>query len=148
MRYPLDFETLHKGDILSRDYLEQVLAKAEEGDFGLQVLDLIHRIEVCGFTCRTQDESKTGRLAALRILSDSEAARYNPLRCEQHMAGFGRRLKLAAQVLTTNLTEQERRDFEAQLIHKSRIYQAIQQTRQRSFQLNPAQPTRALEKGQ
>src|SRR5262245_61201860 len=108
MRYPLDFDTLQKGDVLSRSYLEQILGKAEEGDFRLQVLDLIRQIEKnCNYTCRTQHESKTGRLAAIRILTDSEAARYNPQRCDQHMAGFRRRLKLAAQVLTANLTEQE-----------------------------------------
>jgi hypothetical protein len=132
MRYPLDFEDLQKGDTLERERLIDILGRKPEGRFKLAALALARLIEEeCDCTCKTEHVGATGELLRLRLLTDSEAARYNPKLCDQHLRGFKRRLHKAMRVNLDNLTAPERTRLEAEIILKSRQYQAIRAARRR-----------------
>lgn len=132
MRYPLDFEDLEKGDVLERERLVDIIGRKPEGRFKLAALALARLIEEeCSCTCKTEHDATTGDLLRLRLLTDAEAAVYNPKLCDRHLRGFKRRLHLALRVDVENLTTQEKATLEAQIILKSRQYQAIRAARRR-----------------
>jgi hypothetical protein len=123
---------LNKGDTIERVSLVDILGKRPEGRFRLAVLALAQQIEEeCLCTCKTEHSSTTGEVLRLRLLTDSEAAKYNPQLCDRHLKGFRRRLKLATRVDITNLTDHERLRLQEQIILKSRQYQAIRAAKRR-----------------
>lgn len=132
MRYPLEFAELQKGDTLERAQLIDILGRKAEGMFKLAALALARLIEEeCDCTVKAEHTGATGELLRLRLLTDAEAARYNPAMCDRHLRGFSRRLKLAIRVNRDNLTQDEQRRLEAQIMMKSRQYQAIRAARKR-----------------
>jgi hypothetical protein len=132
MRYPLDFSNLEKGDTLDRVRLLDIIGSKPEGKFKLAALALARLIEQeCDCTCKAEHAGATGELLRLRLLTDSEAAVYNPKLCDQHLRGFRRRLHLTLHVNADNLTTQEKQRLEAEIILKSRQYQAIRAARKR-----------------
>ena len=144
MRHPLDFDALKKGDVLARAHLERLIGRegAEpmpEGTFRLRVLALSRMIEdECNLTTSIHCDGKTGLLKSLELLTDSAAAKRNPKLCDQFMQAFRRRLTLSGRVDVSNLSENERRSFEAEMIQKSRMYQAARSARRKGVEVKGA----------
>lgn len=109
-QYPLDFDTLAKGQILEIEYLEGVFGvKFEAGSrWAFLVMGLQAQIhEKTDLSCRIDHD-------AIRILTDAEASEHNYRLVGCHVRGIGRRTEKLLQVDRAQLdddasTEHDRR---------------------------------------
>jgi hypothetical protein len=135
-QYPVDFESLQKGDVFTRADLDEILGKCEEGDMKLRVMNLVARIEEArGFTCKTHSEKHSAKLLSLRILTDAEASRENHKACEQSLQRHYRRLKLGSHVDPASLNDQQQKEHARWQVYHSKLYQAIQAARKKNYKL-------------
>lgn len=120
-QYPLDFDALDKGQLLGLEYLEQVTGVSPRNDkeFKLRCLGIKSLIEARrGFTCQVTYDG-------IRILTDEDAAAYNPKRFNGHIRGLKNRLDLNLEVDRSRLSIETKDRHERNLINQSRIYQAV-----------------------
>jgi hypothetical protein len=130
--YPLDFETLKKGDSIPPARLEQLTEQTRGTDsYNLAVLALRERIVR---ECRDRGKNFTVAVVkgALRILTDEEAAVYN---VRTFRAGFrrsGHSLRRLAKVNTAALSDPQKKEHERTLIVFGKMLQAARSARART----------------
>jgi hypothetical protein len=119
-RYPIDFDILQKGQLLTAEFLENACGHQRgttKYEFFCMTLAQMIFAET-GFTAKRSGDD-------LRILTDSEAAQYNARRVEQHVRGVFQRFEMLASVDMAALAADERREYERQLLNKGRYVQAL-----------------------
>lgn len=128
-RYPIDVDTLNKGDVISVERLEKITGRSRNHKhFSLEVLkvkDLIRR-ELRAHQRVLTIVSRKGNLV---VCVDAEAATYNH-------ATFGAKLRQAANahfqnmaVDTTNLDDAQRQAHERAVLTDGRVLQAANKAR-------------------
>jgi len=125
-RYPIDFDLLLKGQVLTAENLAHI-SGCQPGTtkyefFCMTLAQMI--FSETGFTAKRCGDD-------LRILTDSEAAQYNARRVEQHVRGVFQRFEMLVSVDMANLSIDEKRDYERQLLNKGRYVQALLQVKRR-----------------
>jgi hypothetical protein len=116
-QYPIDLDGLVKGQVLGVQRLEEltgVTLKKDPERYRMRVLALQ------GFI--NSKSSLTAKFEGneLRILTDAEASVYNTKRAESHRAGIFFRNGKLMQVDVALLSEDERRDYDSNLLRISR----------------------------
>ena len=127
--FPLDFDSLKKGDNITPDRLEKLTGKTRGTDgYNLAVLALRERI-----VRECKDRGKHFTVAVvkgtLRILTDEEAALYN---VRTFRAGFrrsGKSLRRLTKVNVGQLSDQQKRDHERNLLVFGKMLQAARSAR-------------------
>lgn len=122
--YPLDFDSIQKGDAWATDELERLTGKRRDTtEYQFAVMALKSRIYR-----ELKDRGKRVTLAvvkgALRVLTDEEAALYNARTFRQ---GFRRSVRSFSRMSTVNqagMTERQKADHERNLIVYGRMLQA------------------------
>ena len=123
--YPIDTDTLKKGQYLSPEKLETItMYKAGTDKFALAVLAIRQFIE--------RETEKNGRHLlckqegkGLRILTDSEAAKYKPKRFDNSLKGMFRQVKDMLRIDTMQLTDDEKKKLERSTYIRSRLCTAV-----------------------
>lgn len=128
--YPLDFDNLNKGDEVTADQIEEFgqCSRTDEKRFRLAALALKTRILR---ECRDRGKFFTIAIikGSIRILTDEEAAMYNP---KQFKHGFRRQLralKRLTEVNVTALSDQQQKDHERNLLVFGKMVQAARSAR-------------------
>jgi len=127
--FPLDFDSLQKGDSIAPDRLERLTNRKRGTDgYNLAVLALRERIVR---ECKDRGKHFTVALVkgSLRILTDEEAALYN---VRTFRAGFrrsGKSLRRLSKVNTAALSDQQKADHERNLIVFGKMLQAARSAR-------------------
>jgi hypothetical protein len=136
-KYPLDFAALEKGQDFSIAELEKISGhKAESDKFRFFVLALQASIhDKRGFTCKVHADG------SMRILSDTEAAKHNQKLFTWDVTSMFRRYYLNCQVDTANLSENDKRVHERNILVQSRYLGALTTTRKELARPKQAQKT-------
>lgn len=125
-RYPIDFELLQKGQLLTAEFLENTCGQPRGTTkyefFCMTLAQMI--FNETGFTAKRSGDD-------LRILTDSEAAQYNARRVEHHVRGVFQRFDMLVSVDMANLGAGEKREYERQLLNKGRYVQALVSVKRR-----------------
>lgn len=127
--FPLDFDSLKKGDNITPDRLEQLTERKRGTDgYNLAVLALRERIVR---ECRDRGKHFTVAVVkgSLRVLTDEEAALYN---AKTFRAGFrrsGKSLRRLTRVNTEMLSESQKKDHERNVLVFGKMLQAAQSAR-------------------
>lgn len=120
-RYPIDFGLLKKGDEFNRQQLEDILgekAGTEKFQFArLALQGMIH--ERTDFTAKCMGDD------GLRILTDPEASEHNAKRFDQGLRAMAFRHQRNALVDVEQLSEDQRRKHDRQLMIQSRYVSAM-----------------------
>ena len=124
-KYPLDFEALEKGYVITAAEIEKISGKQRGTDeYKFAQLSLKERVEremaLLGkpATCKCERDD-------LRILTDSEAAKHTHDLFMQAISAMRRNFGRKASVDIENLTDEERKRHEHQLINQGRYVQAL-----------------------
>lgn len=128
-RTPIDFEALEKGRVFTVEEIEEIVGlDAEHEHFPLRRLALMSRIE--------REMAERGRPVCLRqeqgsikVMTDPEAAEYQPKEFDRHRRGMARSLRRLGHIDGALLDEAQRQELEANSIRMGRIYAAIQKER-------------------
>lgn len=127
--FPIDFDSVHKGQTWTPDALERLTERTCGTDaYRLAVLALRERIVR---ECRDRGNYFTVAIvkACLRVLTDEEAALYN---ARTFRAGFrrsGKSLKRLLRVDATQLTEQQKMEHERSCLVFGKMLQAANSAR-------------------
>lgn len=123
-KHPIDVNALSKGELLNHDTLEKATGKKRDTqEYAFAVMGLQHNIN--SNTLMTAKITPDG----LRILTDSEASEYNHGQFRQALGRTVRRHGKSLQVDASQLSPEEQKKHERQLINQSRIVQAISTAR-------------------
>ncbi len=128
-RWPLDYDSLDKGDMISVDRIEQITGTKHGTDaYTFSSLKLAKRIQ-----SELHDRGRIWTVksdrGALRILTDSEAAAYNHEIQVQDRRSMLRRFHLQQAVDTAQLTESDKQEHQRNLEIDGRFIQALLATR-------------------
>ena len=138
--YPLDFDALQKGDVITIDRLEAITGKQRGTQaFQLAVLSLRERIIS---ECKDRDKFFTVAIVKgnLRILKDDEAAVYNSRTFKMGMKRSRKSLSRLAKVDVGNLDDLQKKSHERNLIVFGKMLQAARSA-QKSLAATPHQRT-------
>lgn len=128
-RYPLDFDALKKGDGISREKCESILrVSATDDKYGLKLLALKETV-VRGLENRGLPVTVVCDHGGLKILTDEEAAEYNPIQFTlglQKAAQAHRRTMLVDQ---SGLTVDARKSLDRRIEIQGKVLQAVSETR-------------------
>ncbi len=123
-KYPIDVDSLHKGQVITLDELEALTGFARSHDrFRTAVLTILEYVN--DHTPMTASYRKDG----LHILTDSVASGYNNNRFEAGLRHSRKRHHKAAEVDMGNLTESEARQHVRNLANQGRIIAGITSVR-------------------
>lgn len=120
-KFPIDFEELSKGDLLSLEELEQITGKKHgTNEFSFQLLSLQQKIsDATGFTVKIKDGQE------LHILTDEEATKHNHNEFQRHKRGMFRRHNLMLAVDIAQLSESSKTAHERKLLRQGQLLQAM-----------------------
>ena len=138
--YPLDFDALQKGDVITIDRLEAITGKRRgTQEYQLAVLGLRERIIS---ECKDRDKFFTVAIVKgnLRILKDDEAAIYNSRTFKMGMKRSRKSLSRLAKVDVGNLDDLQKKSHERNLIVFGKMLQAARSA-QKSITAAPHQRT-------
>ena len=128
--FPLDYDALKKGDEISTEQIEEFgrCNREDEKHFRLAALVLKDRITK---NCRERGKLFTVVIlkGRIRILTDEEAAIYNP---RQFRHGFRRQLRALRRLTEVNpegLSQQQQKDHERNLLVCGKMVQAARSAR-------------------
>lgn len=138
--YPLDYATLVKGQMIHAEHIEKITgAKRGSDRYRLGMLGLKQSIE--------KETDALGRpmivreiQSELRILTDAEAAKYLARRRKSHVRGVCRSFKRQAKVDTANLTVDQRKEHETQMLLTGRYVSAMRSARRKVFAVEKYTP--------
>lgn len=133
-KYPIDFDVLEKGDVISNEDLEKITGhKFGTAKFSWAVIGLQGKIfKNRGFT------STHSQTVGLRILVDSEASVYNDKDFHNKRRGMFRASKKMAAVDVSQLSLTARDLHERKLLNQSRIISAVKEPRR--FEVKVEEP--------
>ena len=135
-RYPLDFDSLYKGDEVSVQKLAEIIPHPPGSDeYRFAVLSLSERI-VSELSERGIDVVVVQRKGALRLLTDTEASKHCYNEAIRGHKLMGRNLGRTLLVDQTTLTEEDRRIHDSRINVVSRMYQAAKVARREAFKLD------------
>lgn len=124
-KYPVDIEALAKGSAIPAEYLEDAYGMRRETDaFRLKLLALKEKIE-SEKAGRGEPVTVVAERGGLRILTDSEAATYNPQRFRAGLSAARRSHSRTMAVDAENLTSDERAALDGSIIFQSRVLLGI-----------------------
>jgi hypothetical protein len=138
--YPLDFDALQKGDVITVDRLEAITGKIRgTQDYQLAVLGLRERIVS---ECKDRDKFFTVAIVkgCLRILKDDEAAVYNSRTFKMGLRRSRKSLTRLAKVDVGNLDDLQKKSHERNLLVFGKMLQAARSA-QKSITATPHQRT-------
>ena len=120
-RYPMDFDDLQKGDIITVQELERLTGKKfGTNEFAFKALSLQAQIsDATGFTVKIRNGEE------LHILTDEEASKHNHNEFQRHKKGMFRRNRLMGLVDMNALSETMRAEHERKLIKQGQLLQAM-----------------------
>lgn len=130
--YPLDFDSIKKGDAFTPPQLE-VITQKESGtrDYDFAVMGLRDQI-MKELESRNRPATVALVRGNLKVLTDEEAAEYNP---SQFNAGLQRMRRAHRRCLTTvdmtNLPETQRAKFEHKMICNGKVLEAVASIRRK-----------------
>lgn len=135
--YPIDFDTIEKGSNVSPEAIEHA--------YGLRRTDPKYRLKQLDLRDRIVDELAVRGLRvtvklvgdSLRVLTDEEAARYNPDMFDRSIRGAARAHQRNTHVDPSQLTEEQRARHERNLEVQGKMLQGVRSAR-RSAVLTPA----------
>lgn len=134
--YPLDFDSLYKGDEVPVEKLAEIIDHpAGSDEYRFAVMTLADRI-VNELSERGLDVVVVQRKGALRILTDTEASKHCYNEALRGHKIMGRNLGRTLLVDQTTLTEEERRIHDSRINVVSRMYQASKTARREAFKLD------------
>jgi hypothetical protein len=124
-RYPIDYDTLNKGDTIPAARIERITGKTRTDlNYALACMALKERIET--------DLWKLGKPWTLKqqgedivVLTDAEAAEYNDRRFKQDLRSMGRRLQHQLSVDVAQLDDDQRADHLRAVEVNGKIMQAV-----------------------
>lgn len=127
--YPLDFDSLQKGDTITVEQLEEIIGHNRlTTRYNLGVLNLCERIRR-----ELEDRGKHITTAvikgALRLLTDEEAAEYTHRQFKVGLRKSARYHQQQLHVVTTNLSEVQRQQHERRIIINSAMLLAANSKR-------------------
>jgi len=119
-KYPVDFEKIAKGDILTTEMLEKITAeKSGTQKYVFKVLALQGKIsDETGFTVKSEN-------GALLVLTDEQATSYNDRMFYRFKRGMFNRHKLMQQVDTLQLSDTMKAEHERKVLNQSRYISAL-----------------------
>ena len=124
-RTPLDFDDLTKGSVITEKEIVEVTGiAADDPQFPLARLGLMAKIERAMLE-RDNPASVRQDKGSIRILTDPEAAAYQPREFARHTRGLRRSLRRLGQVNGSNLSDVEREQMEVDMTRMGRIYGAV-----------------------
>ena len=134
--YPLNAEKLNKGDTIDQETIADFLgmprnSKAYElGVMGLaeKVRKALSKVDKACTVVVTRRKDPLGP-GAIRVLTDSEALRFNCRGFKQGLRRAGRKHRRTMEIDASNLTVEERKSFERSLIVQGSIITSIVSTR-------------------
>ena len=133
-KHPMDFDALNKGAFISPAEVERIMGVPQSNVArftlaGLRLRAIIHR------QLRIRDRPATCvcRKGGIAVLTDSEAAVYNAKRFRHGLRHSARSYRRAVSVDVTQLTEEERRDHDRNLVLNSRILSAVARERKNAI---------------
>lgn len=124
-KYPLDFDELEKGDVISTDIIEDAMGtKATDRNFNFKMLALAAMIEKqTGFNVKAQNYTE------LRILTDEEGVEHNAKTFQHGLNKLRRAGQIARNVNPEQLTSSSMDRLQRQMLNQGRIMQAIKRER-------------------
>ena len=128
--HPLDFDNLNKGDEISTEQIEEFgrCTVRDDKRFRLAAMALKTRV-----IRESRDRGKLFTVAIIknriRILTDEEAAIYNPRQFKHGFRHQLRALKRLTEVDASNLSDQQQRDHERNLLVCGKMVQAARSAR-------------------
>ncbi len=127
--YPIDYDALEKGSVISVEELEHITSKkANTYAFGLAVLafsqKLQERLEERGLDCVIAQEKR-----GIKILTDIEASQYSNAEFNKHVRGMSRNLKRILSVDTSEFDSDQRVLHDARTNRMSFIHAATRKAR-------------------
>ena len=128
-RWPVDYETLKKGDVITADRLEKLVGlKRDNPRYSLAIMSLKQRIQD-----DLEDIGSIWTLAIvkndLRVLTDAEASEYNHRSLLNGMAKMFRSQYRNMAVDVTELTDDQEKDHIRRIEVDGKILQAIRAAR-------------------
>lgn len=128
-RWPIDFESLNKGDSIPPEKLEEITGcNRGTTDYQFAVLALQQRI-----MDELEDRGKPATVAfkrnVLRVLTDSEALEHNAKSYSSHIKGLRRDFGRMMNIETANLSDREKVRYEREIEIEGKVLQSIDKTR-------------------
>ena len=128
-KYPFDYDALKKGDVIAAESLEGILLiKRDDARFGLKILGLKEKIE-SELDARGHPVTVRIDKGSLVILTDEEAAVYNPEQFDLGVRKAGRAHRRTIAVDMNNLEDGNRKKLERRIEVQGRVLQAIRKER-------------------
>lgn len=127
--FPLDFDALKKGDVISEDRLEAITSeKRETKEYQFKAMSLADRIER-EMAERGLSVYAVVRREKIRILTDDEAKEHTQRLGLQAVRKLFRAVRKGGAVDTTGFTIEQKQEHERQIIMLGRYAAAIKQVR-------------------
>lgn len=127
--YPLDFDALNKGDVVTADRLEQITSeKRGTKDYQFKVMALAQRVET-ELAERGLSVIAVVRREQIRILTDEEASEHTERLGEHAVKKLHRGFRKSAAVDTSGFTEEQQADHQRRLLRLGRYVAAIKAAR-------------------
>lgn len=123
-KYPLDFDAIFKGQVITQAELEQITGKKSGTDeYQFALLSLQSMIQE-----KTSCTVKISNKVELKVLTDEEASQHNYKLFLQNVRGMRSRFELNTAVDVAELSEGQRTKHERNLVVQSLYVQAITTT--------------------
>ena len=135
--FPLDFDALEKGDVITTDRLEAITGK-QRGTQTFQLAVLVLRERIVN-ECKDRDKFFTVAFVKgnLRILTDEEAAIYNARTFKAGMKRSRKSLTRLAKVDVGKLDDLQKKSHERNLIVFGKMLQAARSAQQQGITASP-----------
>ena len=137
-KFPFDYETINKGDIVSTAEIEVVLSMSKDHpSFRLALLGLKEQLEK-GLTSLGKIYTITTENCCLNVLTDEQAAPYNQALFEQRMRGMRRDHYRNMHVDVSLLSDQSKAEHERTLIVQSLKLAAMRKVNRKQIRIEMA----------
>lgn len=127
--YPLDFESLQKGDVIPVEKVEEIArVKRDHPRFNFAALHLAKRIET-ELADRGRAVTVRSEHGALVICTDEDASNYNERRVKAQARGMGRSVRRMVSVDRTNLSTERLPVHDRKVEIYGKMYSAMTRVR-------------------
>lgn len=127
-KWPLDFDAINKGDIITEAQCRAALNPRDDKDFQLKLLTLKEEIERRHAELGTILTIKVTR-NSLHILTDAEASEYNENRQQHALRHFVKSHRRLIGVEIGNLSSEQAGEHDRRIAHSANYMTAIKETR-------------------
>lgn len=127
-KWPVDFEAIKKGDIITEAQCRAALSPKDDKDFQLKLLSLKDEIERRHADLGTVLTIKVTR-NSLHVLTDPEASEYNESRQQHALRHFVKSHRRLIGVEISNLSPEQAGEHDRRIAHSSNYMSAIKDAR-------------------